>query len=130
MFLPVQTSIAYAAQSTTTSSLESEAPVNSVLSQSEVMSLINKYSSEYNVNADHLFQTIKCESHFDSTIQSGYFKNGVQEQSFGLSQINLLANPDVTLAQADNPDFSVRFMAQKFSQGFASHWSCWNELFG
>jgi hypothetical protein len=76
-----------------------------------------------------MMKVIGCESQFNPTIQSGYYQNGVQEQSFGLSQINLPSNPGITLAEADDPSFSIRFMAQKFSEGYASKWSCWRKLY-
>jgi hypothetical protein len=86
----------------------------------------NKYGDDFN----HLWATLSCENPtFNPTQQSLYFKNGIQEQSFGDAQINLPENKDITYAEATDPIFSINFIAEKFSEGDASKWSCWRKLY-
>lgn len=89
------------------------------------LALINKYAEQFNVDPKDLIDTIRCESSFDEDVQSRHVKNGVREKSFGLSQINLPFNPDVSYEEAIDPDFAIRFMAYKFSIGKHNMWSCW-----
>ena len=91
----------------------------------ELLSLINKEAQKFNLNPDDLIDTIRCESQFVPNVQSNHFYRGEREKSFGLSQINLPYNPDVTYEQAIDPEFAVHFMAEKFSQGKQNLWSCW-----
>ena len=90
-----------------------------------VLALIKNKALKYNLDPQDLYDTISCESSFDSDVQSAYFHDGVREQSFGLSQINLPSNPKITYEQAIDPEFAVEFMAYHFSQGHHYLWSCW-----
>lgn len=96
--------------------------------------LIDKYSERYDVASSTMVQIITCESNFDPTIQSFQtyskdfpawgVKKGDRELSFGLVQIHLPSHPDITKAEALDPDFSVRFLASQLSIGHASLWTC------
>lgn len=90
-----------------------------------ILSLIQKEAQAFNLDASDLYDTISCESNFDPDVQSNHYANGKREESFGLSQINLPYNPDVTYEQAIDPAFAVHFMAYHFAQGHHSMWSCW-----
>lgn len=90
-----------------------------------ILSLIQKEAQQFNLDPADLYDTISCESNFDPDVQSYHYANGEREKSFGLSQINLPYNPDVTYEQAIDPEFAVHFMAEKFSQGKHGLWSCW-----
>jgi len=58
-----------------------------------------------------------------TTIQSRCIdKNGKRENSWGLVQINLDHNPQVTLEQALDPDFSLEFLASNLAQGRCKMW--------
>ena len=76
------------------------------------------YASKYNVSANTMHLIIKCES--------GYKIGAVGDggTSFGLSQIHLPSNPQVTKAQALNQSFAIEFLAKGLSKGQASKWTC------
>lgn len=90
-----------------------------------VASLIQEKALKYNLDPKDLYDTISCESNFITDVQSRHVLNGVREKSYGLSQINLPWNPQVTYDQAIDPEFAVEFMAYHFSIGQHSKWSCW-----
>lgn len=67
---------------------------------------------------------------FDPTIQSRVIDStGHQEESYGLAQIHLPAHPEVTMAEALDPVFSIDFMAKNMAKGKYSMWSCYTELY-
>ncbi len=75
-----------------------------------------------------IMQTIECESGFKDTIQSEHKDpkgpNG-QENSWGLVQINLDHNPKVTLSEALDWKYSLKFIKENFEAGHQSMWTCW-----
>ena len=95
--------------------------------------LITRASLKYGVNRQRLYDTLKCESQnfIDPAIQSGHYKNGVRETSFGYAQFNLpsgLKTSDgriVTYEIAIDPEEAVDAAAYNFSIGNASHWTCY-----
>lgn len=92
---------------------------------------IHYYAAKYGVNEKHLTETIRKESNFDPDVQSKFVdRKGLQEESYGLSQINVKWNPQVSIEEAKDPDFAINFMAYNFSIGKASMWSAWRELYG
>lgn len=93
------------------------------------------YASLHSVSESEMWAVIKCENYeLDPKLQSRLFydftdaKRGIykgqREKSFGLSQISL-PHHNVTLEQATDVDFSINFMAEAFSKGKQSWWSCW-----
>ena len=98
------------------------------LEQMTIPELIEFYSIVYNVENELVTKIIDCESGFNPTIQSNYYKDGVREKSFGLAQINLPSHPNITYEQAVNPVFAVGFLARNLSEGNGSMWrTCWNK---
>lgn len=93
------------------------------------MQLATNVAEAHHLNVNHFLGTIFRESSWSIDVQSGY-KNpdGTQERSFGLAQINLDSNPNVTIAQADDPNFALEFMASQWDAGRQSHWHGWREL--
>ncbi len=95
--------------------------------------LITRSAKKYGVNRDILYKTLDCESiHFkDATIQSGYYRNGVRENSWGFAQFNLpsgLKTADgrtITKEIAIDPEESIDAAAYNFSIGNAKQWSCY-----
>jgi hypothetical protein len=80
---------------------------------------------------EEMYKTVACETSgtFRTDIQSGFrYKNGKQEQSFGIAQIHLPDHPHVSIDDAKDPDFALTFMAEKFSQGQQHLWSCYRKL--
>lgn len=70
------------------------------------------------MNADHLKKVVNCESLWDITAR------GDNNLARGLSQIRSDYHPDISDAQADDPEFALNYMATKWSEGEASEWSC------
>lgn len=60
--------------------------------------------------------------------ERGIYEGGI-ERSFGISQIHLPDHPHVSKAQAQDPDFSVEFMAKAFKEGNQSWWTCYRKLY-
>lgn len=92
---------------------------------------IKYYADLYQVNYDHMYKTIMCESLASTTIQSMHKDpkgpNG-REDSWGIAQINLPWNPEVSREEALDVDFSLNFMAKKFALGYAKRWTCYRNL--
>lgn len=85
--------------------------------------LIEKYSIKYNVSSEVMTKVIDCESDFKSNAH-----NGVGENSWGLVQINLNAHPQISVQQATDPDFAIKFLAENLSQGRGRMWTCYRKL--
>lgn len=91
-------------------------------------------AEKYGVSFEQMWRTVsECENiTLDPTLQSWHpdptGPNG-REDSWGLSQIHLPSNPEVTREQAQDPAFSAEFMAKKFSEGLAHRWTCWRMLY-
>lgn len=89
---------------------------------------------EYGVPAPLLEKMITCESQWQTTVQSRHIyprdipkvgiKKGTRERSFGIAQLNLDWNPNITYEQATDPEFAIDFMAKKVSEGKGHLWSC------
>ena len=88
--------------------------------QATTRSLIAYYSNMYSVSQETLYKTIKCESGFNPTAH----KLTKKENSWGLSQINLKAHPNITKAQAINKKFAIEYMAKNIAH-HTDHWSCY-----
>jgi len=93
-----------------------------------------KASEKYGIDSEVFVKTMECESGFqDPTIQSGHYKNGERETSFGYAQFNLpsgLKTADgetITYEIATDPEKSLDAAAFNFSIGNAHHWSCFHE---
>ena len=96
---------------------------------------VNHYAVLHKVSVDEMWSVMKCENtELDPSLQSrlyydftdakrGIYK-GEPEMSYGLSQISL-PHHNVTLEQATDVDFSINFMAEAFSKGKQSWWTCW-----
>lgn len=105
-----------------------------------IPNLIAMYSKEYKVSAKTMTAVINCENKpLDPELQSElkYKKGnrwkqpaGSREQSFGLVQIHLPDHPEITKAEATDPDFSIEFLADQLSRGRGSQWTCYRKLRG
>lgn len=98
--------------------------------------LVRKYAEQYNVSSKEMLRVINCENKpLDPKLQSYIkykrdipewgVKAGEREKSYGLVQIHLPSHPNISYEQATDPEFSIEFMAKKFSKGQASEWSCY-----
>lgn len=102
------------------------------MTEAELKRLILKYAGPLHVREDVMFDVVDCEAlkHSDGSYdvrgQSGHIRaDGTREDSWGLAQINLPSWPRITRAEAQDPEFAIRFMAEQFSAGNASAWTCW-----
>lgn len=104
------------------------------LTEQDILGYIRKYAPALHVRERSMLKTLECEAHanadgtWDFTAQSDIVTKGVREDSWGGAQIHLPAHPSVSKAQAQDPDFAVRFMAEAFAADRASMWTCWRSL--
>lgn len=80
-------------------------------------------AQEYGLNAQHLANTINCESQWkpDATSTTG---------DFGIVQINAKAHPEITPEERLDPFWSIDWMAEQWSTGHERAWTCWRRLYG
>lgn len=105
------------------------------LTLDEIEQIIEEMATKYGVRYDSLLETIKCEAPktstglFDPTAQSLFEDSkGLRENSWGVTQINLTAHPDVTKEKATDARWSIEWIAHQFSLDHASMWTCWRQL--
>lgn len=103
--------------------VESSAPPYKLLSDYTVTELVGHYSSIYGVSAVQMTNTIQCESQFNENAV------GDHGTSFGLVQIHNPIAQGVTIQEAKDKVFAIRFMAQAFAEGHQSRWSCYTTLY-
>lgn len=113
-----------------------QSPLPVPLGEEAIRLMIKAYASKYGVSEGLMLSTVSCETSgtFDPTIRSRALYTfsdpklgihiGEQEQSYGLAQIHLPANPDVTIDQAKDPDFALDFMAKHLAKGETWRWTC------
>jgi len=95
-----------------------------------VEDLISIYSEKYHVSGKDMMRVMLCENDtLDFDRQSEWIhEDGTREDPWGVSQIHLPSNKDISYEQAISPEFSVSFMAQKFAQGQSKLWTCARKL--
>lgn len=88
------------------------------------------YATKYGVPYEDVHGIVACETGntFDPGIQSFVAvpagPNG-REDSWGLAQIHLPSHPNITRAQATDPDFALDFLASHLAKGNHWMWACW-----
>jgi hypothetical protein len=80
---------------------------------------------KYNVSFEEMVATMKCES----GLNPNAVNHTAREYSVGISQINLKAHPDVSVAQAKDPHFAAEFMAKEFARNNKKIWSCYRKIY-
>lgn len=101
--------------------------------------LSDYYAELWDVNANVMWAVIKCENkELNPTQQSRHrypydnsrwgVKAGEREKSFGLVQIHLPDNRNVSYSQATDPDFSLNFLAKNLAAGRGNMWTCYRNL--
>lgn len=53
---------------------------------------------------------------------------GDADRSFGVAQVYLPAHPEITKAEALDPDFALDWSAREFSEGHQNMWTCYRDL--
>jgi len=117
--------------SSSTSTLPVESPVRAEIGSSTIKQLI--YDKGLGVGLSEakigqIFATIECESRYRN-IQSQIVKDGIQELSFGISQISIIHHPHITKEMALDIEYSVNFIVDEFAKGHEKKWSCWRKLY-
>lgn len=85
------------------------------------------YADKWSVPVEVMTNVIVCESNGSTTVQSQFYKNGKQEQSYGIAQLNIEANPSITLGEALDPDYSLNYLGEKLANGQGKLWSCFRK---
>lgn len=96
--------------------------------KNDTVGIILLMAWHYHVDEKLIMDIVECETGHDiasTTIQSRHYRDGVREESYGLVQINLPSNPDISYEQAIDPYFSIEFLAKKLSDGKGYLWSCY-----
>jgi hypothetical protein len=95
-----------------------------------VSELVLQYSKQYGVSSTTMWTVMKCENkELDPTLQSRIITNGKRELSFGLVQIHVPSHPDITLKQATDAEFSIKYLAQQLKKGNGKQWTCYRTYF-
>lgn len=102
-----------------------EAPeVYEVMEGNEYYVLMAQIAEEYGVDYDVMQQIAECESKFQADTQSFHItETGERENSWGIIQINRDYH-DVTIEQATDPRFALKWYAQEVKEGRLWQWSC------
>jgi hypothetical protein len=97
--------------------------VTSLSSKEDFVAYIEKEAPRYGLSAKKVEDVVACETGntWDPSIQSGYYKNGIREDSWGLAQLNRPLTKGITYAQAKDPKFSLDYL---MSHWHKDHWSC------
>ncbi len=97
------------------------AEIHQPLDNTELQQLIRATAQNNGIDEGLFLSVANCESGLVTDIQSHFVRDGVQERSFGLFQINLDAHPDVSYAQATDPYYNVAWAARHFNDQ-PTHW--------
>lgn len=74
-------------------------------------------------------KVIEKESEWNPSVQSYCIGlDGKREESYGLVQINIIANPDVTKEQALDPIFAINYIVDAEREGKLNKWSAYKSL--
>lgn len=90
--------------------------------QEEVKSLVPVYAALYGASQAVLEAVISCESGYR------WDESGDHGESWGAVQIHLPDHPDISKAQALDPEFAVGYLARNVAQGRGSMWTCYRML--
>lgn len=88
----------------------------------DVDALITKYAAQYDVSAEVMTKVVTCESYEDTQAI------GDSGNSLGLVQIDILYHPEVTRAEAFDPDFALNFLASNLAKNRGYLWTCYREM--
>lgn len=90
-----------------------EYKLGDTIPENVIDSLIAKYAT--GTKAYQMKKTLYCEAGYKN-IQSNIIKDGVREDSWGISQIWLPAHKQVNKEQALDPEFAVKFMSDNWGK--------------
>ena len=87
--------------------------------QETITQKIERYEKKYEIPEGHILALVECETAgtASTTIQSyARYPDGSREDSWGLGQIHLPAWPEITVAQATDPDFALTFIGDHWEE--------------
>lgn len=90
---------------------------NAEASEKTPKELVIYYANKYQVSRETIMKIITCESNFNPQAKNITSK----ESSYGLAQINLKVH-NITIEQATNPEFAIRFLAKNLSKNRGNMW--------
>ena len=96
-----------------------------VWTQDMVKELARNTAKDHGLNVQKFLKTLNCENQFRAKGQSEHVYKGEREDSWGSAQINLYWNPTISKAQAEDPEFAIKWTAEKWATGNAILCSCW-----
>lgn len=88
-----------------------------------VKGLIIYYAEQKELPVKLVDDIVKCESTYQAKPKPNITP---KERSYGAVQINLLADPSVTIKQAEDPDFAINYLTDELVAGHGSRWSCYH----
>lgn len=100
-------------------------------SNSDIEALATQIALEYGLEVYPFVETMRRESmNFSNRGQSKIPANGPNgyEDSWGICQIHLPSHPNITRAQATDPEWCLRWSAQQFKNGKARMWTEYRKL--
>lgn len=105
-----------------------ETPIKKEWTKDNLEKLVLAIQAKYELSSS-FYRTLSCESagFKDPAIQSGWYHNGIREESYGVAQINLPSHKDITKSQAIDPEWAVIWAAKEFKAGRQYQWSCWKQ---
>lgn len=113
-----------------------EIAISLAISQSLLFHKIEKVSQEYGVSEGLMTYIVQNESQFHQYAVGDRHitcpMTGEKMRSRGLVQVSDCYWPEISDREAFDPDFSLRFLAEKLSEGRCSLWSTcrrWKQKF-
>lgn len=85
--------------------------------------LTYKIAVEYGVSGSVMAAVVECESEWNPRAI------GDHGNSYGLAQIYMpVWGKEVSIAEAQDPEFALRFMAKKMAAGQGNLWTCYRKM--
>jgi len=94
----------------------------STLSKQELVAMAMADAASYGLNVNRFVAVIGCESNWDVNAVS-------PTGDYGLVQVNLKSHPDVSLSEAEDPLFALKWASEQWSEGHAREWVCYRQLY-
>lgn len=92
-------------------------------STTTIAAYIRYAASARAIDAEALLKTLECESKLNADAR------GDEGRSYGIAQIYLPAHPEISRAQALDPQWAIDWTAARFAEGKQGMWTCWRALY-
>lgn len=103
---------------TARSTIPQEPRSEELVHESSPRELAQEIATEKGLDVDKFLTTIECESDFNPEAI------GDRGESFGIAQIHLSSNQDVSKEQALDYRFSLQWMASEWQKHHERKWTC------